>query len=266
MTGTGAMRVVPCFSTLGCGELELDDVLALAVRRKMPAVELRTLAGRNELPSYFESTFSTPERLADFIRGYPVRIASLDSSCRMIGTTQDGRDEVLALAPWATAVGAPSIRVFDGGERGDDSELASAQALLGWRTSLDLAPKLIIETHNALAQPGALARFLERHRDARILWDTHHTWKEGGEAPAVTWTRLRGRCRHLHVKDSGPDGRYVPPGEGTFPFHELWAVMRADNFDGVVSLEWERHWFPELPPIEAALDGFDTVLSSVDQR
>jgi hypothetical protein len=29
--------------------------------------------------------------------------------------------------------------------------------------------------------------------------------------------------------------------------------LRADLYAGVVSLEWERHWHPSLPPIRAAL-------------
>jgi sugar phosphate isomerase/epimerase len=261
MIGTEALRIVPCFSTLGCGELGLEEVLALAVRRKFPAVELRTLAGRNELPKYLESSFGTPERLADFMRAYPVRIASLDSSCRMIGTTAEERDELRSLAPWAVAVGAPAIRVFDGGESGNDGEIASAQLLFDWWADLDLAPQLTIETHDALAHPDALQRFVHHYPGVSILWDTHHTWKEGNEGPGVTWARLGGKCRHLHVKDSTAFGRYVPPGQGKFPFLELWAALRADQFDGFVSLEWERHWFPDLPPIEIALDGFDKVLS-----
>lgn len=258
----GTLRAIPCFSTLGCGELELDDVLALAVRREMPAVELRTLAGRNELPGYFEMRYGTPERLADVVRGYPVRIVSLDSSCHAIGATPDGRAELRALAPWTAAVGAQAIRVFDGGESGDDRELAAAQALFNWWNSLEGTADLIVETHDALSNPDALQRFVERYPRVGILWDTHHTWKEGVERPAVTWSRLRGRTQHLHVKDSTAAGNYVPPGTGAFPFRQLLDALRADGFDGVLSLEWERHWHPNLPPIEEALDGFDTVLAS----
>jgi sugar phosphate isomerase/epimerase len=257
-----ALRAIPCFSTLGCGELELHEVLALAVRRKMPAVELRTLAGSNALPEYFETNYGTPERLADLVRAYPVRIASLDSSCHAIDTPLEGRAELRALAPWAAAAEVPTIRVFDGGERGDDGEIASAQPLFEWWHSLEVAPQLAVETHDALAHPDALQRFIERYPSVRILWDTHHTWKEGAERPSRTWERLRGRSRHLHVKDSSATGNYVAPGTGTYPFRELLDALRTDRFDGVLSLEWERHWYPDLPPIADALDGFDAVLAS----
>ena len=255
-----------CFSTLGCGELDLEDVLELAVRRRMPAVELRTLGGRNALPQYFETRYGTPERLRDAVGAAPVRIVSLDSSCNAIDTTVEDRAEVRALAPWAKAVGAIAIRVFDGGERGDQAELSSMQSLFDWWQELDVAPELIVETHDVLARPAVLQQFIEQYPRIGILWDTHHTWKAGGEAPSVTWSKLRGRSRHLHVKDSIPSGGYVPPGAGTFPFGELINTLLSDAFDGVLSLEWERHWYPELPPIEEALDGFDGVLAPAIAR
>jgi sugar phosphate isomerase/epimerase len=61
------------------------------------------------------------------------------------------------------------------------------------------------------------------------------------------------------VKDSVEDSRlpagysYVLPGDGAFPMSDLMSVLCADEYDGVLSLEWERHWHPALPPLDAAL-------------
>lgn len=255
---------VLAFSTLGCGELELEGVLELAVRRGMAAVELRTLGGRNALPEYFAARYGTPQRLREVAAGFAVRVVSLDSSCDAIGATAEGRAELEALAPWATALGAPAMRVFDGGERGDEAELRSMRTLFDWWDGLGNTQELIVETHDALAKPAALQRFIEMYPAMGLLWDTHHTWNAGGEGPAATWARLRGHTRHLHVKDSAADGGYVAPGAGNYPFGELIDALGADAFDGVISLEWERHWFPELPPIETALDGFDRIFAGND--
>jgi sugar phosphate isomerase/epimerase len=156
--------------------------------------------------------------------------------------------------------------VFDGGETGSVEEIDSAGQLIGWwdeRFAASMGQiELAIETHDALSKPDALQRFLDRIPTGRILWDTHHTWKEGGEAPAQTWERLRGRTNHLHVKDSRSSGAsyaYVPPGRGEYPFGELQQCLAADQFTGTISLEWERYWFPDLPPIAEALDGFNQV-------
>ena len=64
---------------MGCPELSLDDVLGLARRFDLPAVELRALGGTIELPAYFTATYGTPAALADLLRAEPVRIGSLDT-------------------------------------------------------------------------------------------------------------------------------------------------------------------------------------------
>jgi sugar phosphate isomerase/epimerase len=123
----------------------------------------------------------------------------------------------------------------------------------GWRVDV------MIETHDALTTAAAIRRLLAVVPDAAILWDSHHTWKKGGEDPVVTWRAIRGHVVHVHVKDSVsvPSARhpfsYVSPGEGEFPMTPLMAELRAANFPGPVSLEWERMWHPYLPPLDEAL-------------
>ena len=65
--------------------------------------------------------------------------------------------------------------------------------------------------------------------------------------------------RHVHVKDSVDDRsipaghRYTLPGAGGFPWAELQEAWRRQPYEGIVSLEWEKKWHPELPPLEDAL-------------
>ena len=47
------------FSSLGCAELELDEVLSIASRHHIEAVELRALADSIDLIAYFEQKFET---------------------------------------------------------------------------------------------------------------------------------------------------------------------------------------------------------------
>jgi sugar phosphate isomerase/epimerase len=116
-----------------------------------------------------------------------------------------------------------------------------------------------METHDALFTSGAINRFAEAAGGVAVLWDSHHTWKRGGEDPVTTWRAIQPHVIHLHVKDSvsEPSGkhpyRYVFPGEGEFPAIALFAALRGDGYSGVVSLEWERLWHPELAPLSEAL-------------
>ena len=105
--------------------------------------------------------------------------------------------------------------------------------------------------------------FLAAAPEAKILWDAHHTWRRGGEAPRETWAYLKRHVVHVHFKDSattpgvGEGYGYVPPGDGEFPLNDLAAVLAADGYAGALCLEWERMWHPALAPIEAAFDSLE---------
>lgn len=253
-----------CFSTLGCVDLQLEEALALAKTYGLRAIELRGLGGTLDLPAYFESRFGNPERLADCFADYAIWPASMDASTRLAKSGDAERAELSALLPWASATGSGQIRVFDGAATGSDAELMHMELMLDWWDDKSPPLPLAVETHDLLAEPQVLDRLLERCPKARILWDTHHTWAAGNEVPSVTWNKLLGRTAHLHVKDSVRSGdcyTLVPPGTGAYPHAELMAVLAGARV--VVSLEWERHWHPEIGPIELALDGFIALYSAL---
>jgi sugar phosphate isomerase/epimerase len=258
------MPILRAFSTLGCPELSLDAVFSLARRHRIDGVEIRALDGSVDLAALFAGRIGTPERLRARLDGEKIRIVGFGTSVRAMTPRDDDRAALLALAPWADAAGVPSLRVFDGGEHADAAEIARAAALLDWwretRARKEWTVDLVIETHDALADAIALSRFLNALPEVRLLWDAHHTWKKGGADPVDTWHLVAPRTRHIHVKDSisrpGPrlPYTYVPPGEGKFPMAALRAALAASRYDGVLSLEWEKFWHPDLPPLDAALD------------
>jgi sugar phosphate isomerase/epimerase len=252
------------FSTIGCPELSLDEVLALACRHRMDQVELRALSGTVDLPAHFTATLGQPDALAARVRTSGLAIASLDTSFRLVTGSAKDREKLLHFIPWAEAARVPHLRVFDGGSQGDAADLDGARANLAWwreaRRKGGWAVELAIETHDAFSNPDALARLLQAEPDCVILWDAHHTWRKGGEHPVETWRRLLGRTRHIHVKDSLPlpgdrlPYSYVMPGAGNFPMAALVEALNAAGYAGVLSLEWERLWHGELPDLEAALN------------
>lgn len=252
------------FSTLGCVELSLAESLDLAARHQIDAIELRGLGGSLDVPAQLEKTFGTPENFASFAKSKSVRVCALDTSLRLIGNTGADREDFLRHLPWAEALGVPLLRVFDGGTELSDAELEQALDTLSWWNDLRRAKgwrtDIMIETHDALTRTPNTLRFLARApADTRLLWDTHHTWKLGGEETAETWRQIRSHVVHIHVKDSisrpanDRNYTYVCPGQGEFPMKTLRGLLARDGYTGAVSLEWERHWQPYLPPIEEAL-------------
>lgn len=257
------MALTRCFSSLGCPELSLEATLALAAKHRVPLVELRALNGSVDLPAYFSTRFGTPARLESHVGGMGGQIVALDASLRLVGGTANDRAELAALAPWADAVDARWLRVFDGGKTMNADESAEAAATLQWWRELRVAHgwrvDVMVETHDSLLTAAAIARFRAAAPDTAILWDAHHTWRKGGEDPVVTWRAIRSGVVHVHVKDSisVPSARhpftYVLPGDGEFPAAPLLAALRTDRFEGPVCLEWERWWHPYLPSLDTAL-------------
>lgn len=257
------MSLHRCFSSLGCPELSLDAMCALAAKHAILLLELRAAGGTLDLPAYFAAQYESPARLASHLRALGTRIVAFDASLHLIGATAAEREALAALAPWADALDVRWLRVFDGGRSLDDAEFSSALETLewwraqrerhGWRTNL------MVETHDSLFTAKTLRRFRSAVPEIAILWDAHHTWRKGGEDPGVTWEAIGDAVVHVHVKDSidVPSARhpftYVLPGEGQFPIRALFDVLRADNFAGPVSLEWEKLWHPYLPGLDAAL-------------
>ena len=254
------------FSSLGCVELTLDETFALASRHQLDAVELRGLGGSLDVPAWLAQTYGDPETFSAHARRSPVRVIAFDTSLRLIGNTPADRDAFLQFIPWAEALGVPRLRVFDGGLKSGltDEHLAQALETLSWwnelRRDKGWRTDLMIETHDALTTTPAIRRFLAAApAGTGILWDTHHTWRIGGENPVETWAAIRTAVVHIHVKDSVgiPSERnpytYIPPGQGEFAMPPVLDALRRDAYTGPVSLEWERHWHPKLVPLEDAL-------------
>jgi sugar phosphate isomerase/epimerase len=256
------MSYIRVISTLGCPDLTLDQVFALASRHRIAAVELRSLAGTLNLPDYFAQTERTPDKLAARLRHATIKINSLATSFKLIGSTAADREALLRFVPWAEALDVPWLRVFDGGEKAGTVEFAEAGTTLQWwralRKKYRWQTELMVETHDSLLTGQMIQQFLAVAPDARIRWDSHHTWKKGGESPVRTWRAISDWVVSIDIKDSisRPSDRhawtYVLPGKGEFPMPPLQKLLEAE-FAGPVSFEWEKLWHPYLPELDDAL-------------
>jgi sugar phosphate isomerase/epimerase len=257
------MSYLRAISTLGCFEFTLPQIAGLAREYSLDAVELRGVAGELDLPAHFAAAYGTPHNLVTEVRRLGLRIVSLDTSFRLADGSESDRASLLAYVPWADALGVRWLRVFDGGSPQDPMTQSRALETLTWwrreRRAHGWSCDLLMETHDALFTADAINRFTDAAGGIAILWDSHHTWKRGNEDPVTTWRAIRSHVVHIHVKDSvsQPSGKhsytYMLPGEGEFPAVALFAALRVDDYRGVVSLEWERLWHPELAPVADAL-------------
>src|SRR6185503_10909958 len=262
-----------CFSTLGCSDLKLPEICELAREFRIPGIELRGVGQRMDMPEYFAAQGLIPSRLREICRQYHTRPTVAGSSIKLVSASEPDRADLLALCAWSEDWGIPYVRVFGGGTWGQpltDADYLRAAELVNWwrseQASRDWEVELLLETHDAFSASEPCLRLNQRlSKPLNLIWDSHHTWRVGGEFPTSTWDQIGHLIRHVQVKDSvdRPSARhnytYVLPGDGQMPLAEVIALLKRKNFGGFVSLEWERAWHPYLPPLREALARLDAL-------
>ena len=266
-TAATKREFLTCFSTMGCPALDFPGVISLADRHGIDCLELRSLENTTDLPAYFAAYPGGSAAAADLFVAASLPARVLGTSFKLVGDNEAGRDALLAFARLAEDLGTPYLRIFGGGTWGKpltNEDFHEAVNVLQWwhgeRASNGWRTDILIETHDAFsATPPLLELFARSGHGTGIIWDSHHTWRLGGETPAESWNALRPHIKHVHIKDSidRPSARhpytYVLPGTGEMPLAEVMSVLERDGYDGAVSLEWEKMWHPYLPDLSEAL-------------
>ncbi|MFF4618062.1 sugar phosphate isomerase/epimerase family protein [Nonomuraea jabiensis] len=156
----------------------------------------------------------------------------------------------------AADLGAPAVRVFPGG---DDPVVGARRLKAVSGTASALGTRVLVETHDHMATGAAVAGLLAEAgcpETTGAIWDLLHPWRHG-EPPAETLAALGPYLSYIQVKDavSAEDTTPVPMWTGSVPLEESGELLRAAGYDGWVSLEWERTWYPQVAPVEEILPG-----------
>ena len=247
----------------------MPAICELAEKHGIHHLEIRSLADCLNLPEYLDANYPNDSNsVKQILAQHRQSIIALNSGFTLIGADEAAREELLGFARWAELLGVPFIRVFGGGSMSNSlskSDLTEAVENLNWwklqSEQHQWTTRIALETHTGFSSSERCLRLQEAFGNSLdIIWDTHHTWKMGNESPQQTWAQMAAMIQHVHVKDSVsiPSARhpysYVLPGAGEFPVVELFKVLRDNDYNGVVSLEWERKWHPYLPDLDTALE------------
>ena len=262
-----------CFSTLGCTERSLASVISLANRYGISALEVRGLGGelRNDKISDFLPENATETKQALLAAG----IIPL-----VLGTSVSFHDEKSFDANIAAGkadmdiarrIGFSAIRVFGNSIVGDEQECMYRVAR-GIR-ELCLAAKgsgvgVWLEVHgefNTLSRVLGVAELCSDLSEFGIIWDICHTHAHYAENWRAFYEPLAPYIRHVHLKDV-QSSRHVLLGQGELPITDIVNHLLANGYGGYFSLEWERHWRRELPPVEDALDSLFTLFSTAENK
>jgi len=254
MPGAGLDEICRVLSDGGCGGVELGAGEGQPVHVGLTRSE-RTAVRRR----------LSEARLA------PLAVSSYVKLCAP-GDDDAIVDDVVAHADLAADLGAPGVRVFPGGTgghsgpmngdtpghkgpmSGDDERgrrrLAAAAEIAGRR-----GVRVFVETHDSHPRGADVVRLVDGVEGAGVIWDFVHPWRSG-EEPKATYDAVGPWLAYVQLKDAVPPlERPVPAliGSGAVPLDAIRAVLAEHGYDGWWSVEWEKAWFPDIPPLSEAL-------------
>ncbi len=237
-------RLPLAFSTLGCPEWTLSEILDFAKGNQFAAIELRGLMGNLNLPSSPEFAPAQIAQTKKEISARDIKIACVSSSSALHEIDPAKREQSLADAKQfidlASTLGAPYVRVFGNEIKGNREEVISRVAV-GLRTLAEYAgPRgvtVILESHGDFTDSQTLKAVLTQADSphAALLWDAHHTFVSSQEEPEFTVRELGKWIRHTHLKDSisaGKDRKYVLTGTGQVPIERQVRALQGSRDRG----------------------------------
>lgn len=258
------------FSTLACPKWSVQQVIENALNMGYDGIEWRLLDG-TIIDPIRDST-----KVVDAVttcRKHGLDVCALDTSCSFNHEDPEVRAKQIAdLLNWvilAQNVRVPVVRVFGGKDEQNSASQPSQETVNAWvADSLRFVASKIeqssvtvaLETHDAFSSARRVASVLQsvNSRNVAALWDSHHPYRVGETVEDVV-NALQGRIAHVHVKDARRDPtdstgwQLVPLGEGEVPVREQLHILMQQGYTGYVSVEWEKHWHPELAEPEIAL-------------
>ena len=252
-----------CFSTLGCPELDLDGIIALALKTGTSLLEFRGISGeeKNDRIADF-----TAERLAatkEKLDAASLKAQVIGTSCsfhdRTPGKLDASIEEGILSARIAAALGAKYIRVFGNKMVDENSPKDVADGIATLCSSIPEGVTVLLEDHgdfNSEPTLGKVCDALAGRHNFGLVWDIWHSDVSYGDRWPEFYERFKPLIRHIHMKDAKEGYKLCLPGEGTFPVVPVLKALDADRFGGAVSLEWERKWHPELEPLDQAMEAF----------
>ncbi len=258
------------FSTLACPRWSVEQIIENAVSMGYDGVEWRLLDGEIIDPvrdhAKVVHAFSR-------CRASGLDICALDTSCSFNHSSTEARKKQIAdLLNWirlAQETQVSILRVFGGADQQngspqpsqDEVDMRVADSLRQVASEAERASVTVaLETHDAYSSARRVANVLQLVNSNAIaaLWDSHHPYRVGETVEDVV-DALQGRIAHVHVKDARRNPvdkaswQLTLLGEGEVPVRKQLHLLTQRGYTGYVSVEWEKHWHPELAEPEIAL-------------
>lgn len=265
------------FSTLGCPDWELPQIIAAAREWGYDAVELRALGGSLDLLSRQEFSTQQIARTRFDLESYGIAICCVDTSCTFHSPDSSERAAQVQIAldhaELAAQLGAPIIRVFPDriqpGAQREETRDWIVSCLREIAESMSRDVDVALETHGDFARAEAAVEIarLANHPKVKLIWDVANSVAAGDIIQNAAET-VQPYLAHIHLRDAKPvDGaeHWLPvlAGRGRVSFSEALAAIRELNYEGYISFEWEKYWHPEIEDPDIALPDFSNAIRNL---
>lgn len=244
------------FSTLGCPGWSWGDMLSTAKDIGFDGIEIRGIGNELYVPRVKHFSSDNIELTKKKLSKIGLEIPCLTSACFLFDKANIDRhiNEGIDYIDLAAKLGTPYVRVM-----GDAQPQASDVDIEFVAKNLkDLADKakakgvkLLIETNGVFADSKVLKALMEEvdSDSVGVLWDIHHPIRFFNESLEFTYGNLKDYICFVHVKDSlVVDGvvKYKMMGHGDIPVKAAVKLLKQNDYDGYISLEWVKRWCLDL--------------------
>ena len=258
------------FSTLGCPDWSLKQIVDCSVENGYKGFEIRGLAGEMDLPKCPEFNKTNLPASLRLIKDNDIKIINLGSSVNLHFAQEDKRksnlDDAKRFIDLAEQLECPFVRVFPDDLPPDQSVEQTLDLIISGLITLGEYAKgsnvtILLESHGKVVYKDMLLKIMAgaNHPKVGLIWDFFNMWVVTKESPKEVFDTLGKYIKHVHIKDANlVDGKpaYCLIGQGVAPLREAMDSLKRANYKGYYSFEWEKKWHPEIQDPEIALPHF----------
>lgn len=246
------------FSTLGCPDWTLPDIISAASDLGFDGVEMRGVGSEIYMPQVAEfsekNIAATRER---FIKA-GLEIVSFSSGADLSDRSgiQFAVNEAQDYINLAAEYGSGFVRVLADPNIHTSSKIDDGFVCENLQRVCDYAKgkkvDILIETNGMFSDSRRTYSLLKsaNRKNLALIWDLHHTYRYSSEEPEKTVSCLAGYIKHVHLKDSQiADGKinYCLMGDGDTPVQSALKALTSAGYRGYLCLEWVKRWSANLP-------------------
>ena len=263
------------FSTLGCPDWTFQQILDNAQKMGFSGIEIRGIENEMNVAKipYFQPSQwkDTKKRLRD----HNLEIMNLGTSANFHDPAkwEANLAEAKEAIDTAESINVPYIRIF-GDRIANPAEKDKTLQLIakGWtevyRYSEGRGVTPIVEVHGDFNNAEIfreIFRYFDQSKFA-ALWDIEHSYKVYENNFIEFFGFIRRYVKHVHIKDTkkiNGEWKLQRIGAGSVPIAMHIALLSASNYDGYLSMEWEKKRHPELDDCSIAFPEYVELMKKI---